>query len=309
MSNAITYASRDEWLIARRQGLGASEIAAILGEDQWESPFSIWGDKTGKSPKPPLASEAAEWGLHFEEPIARRFGIVSGRRVEVAPPFTIWSHPIYPWKRATPDAHQWPLSNDPFQGPGVLQVKTAGERVAYGDDEDTNWTNGPPLKHQIQLQHEMDVTGCTWGSLVCLVGGQQLLGPFDFDVNDDFLADIHPLLEEFWRKVQAGEPPEVDNKLATAKAISRMYPEASVRVHQGGAALQATLRRLERLRALKRKIEAQEALMKNQAAIALGDASIATLPDGEVWTFNSRFVPEHTVRASTNRVLRRRKSR
>lgn len=307
--NSITYASREEWLVARKQGLGASEIAAILGEDQWDSPYSIWADKSGRAPKPPLQSEAAEWGLHLEAPIAARFGVVSGRKVEVAPPYTICTHPVHPWKKATPDAHQWPLPNDPFQGPGVLQVKTAGERVAYGEDDDTNWVNGPPLKHQIQLQHEMDVTGCTWGSLVCLVGGQQLLGPFDFDENPDFIADIHPLLEEFWRKVQVGEPPDVDNKVATAKAISRMYPEASVRVHQGGKALWSTLRRLERLRKLKRKIVAQELLMKNRAAAEIGDASIATLPDGEVWTFNSRFVPEHSVRASTQRVLRRRKSR
>lgn len=303
----ITYASRDEWLQARKQGLGASEIAAILGEDQWDSPFSVWGDKSGRAPKPPLQSEAAEWGLHLEEPIAKRFGIVSGRRVEVAPPFTIWTHPVFSWKKATPDALQWPLVTDPFQGPGVLQVKTAGERVAYGEDEDTNWTSGPPVKHQIQLQHEMDVTGCSWGSLVCLVGGQQLLGPFDFDRNLKFIDDIHDLLLDFWRKVQDGEPPEVDGKEATFKALRRLYPSDTSDVHIGDSELEATLQRLTAIRATKKELEEEELLLKNKAAAAIGAASVATLPSGETWTYRSKFTPAHMRRESTSRVLKRRK--
>lgn len=309
MPNAVTYPSREEWLKARRSGLGASEIAAILGEDPWDSPFAIWGDKTGRAPKPPVVSEAAEWGLNFEEPIARKFGVRSGRRVEVPPPFTVWTHPVHAWKRATPDAMQWPIVGEPFEGPGVLQVKTASERVAYSDNEEMSWRDGPPVKHQIQLQHEMDVTGCSWGSLICLVGGQELLGPYDYDVNDDFLADIHPLLEAFWNGVLQGIAPDVDAKEATTKALSRLYPDSTANVCTGDDGLSAILHRLEEVRAATKALGEEEDLLKNQAAALIGDASVVTLPNGDVWTYKTKFTREHVRRGVYSRVLRRKRGR
>ena len=42
-------ATREEWLKARKLGLGGSDMAAVLGLSPWRSPIDVWLDKTSDS--------------------------------------------------------------------------------------------------------------------------------------------------------------------------------------------------------------------------------------------------------------------
>jgi predicted phage-related endonuclease len=42
-------ASREEWLAARRLGIGGSDIGALLGASPWSTPLDVWADKTGQA--------------------------------------------------------------------------------------------------------------------------------------------------------------------------------------------------------------------------------------------------------------------
>jgi putative phage-type endonuclease len=64
-------ASRAEWLAARREGIGASDVPAILGVSDYGTPRSVYHDKTGEAVDG--AGEAAHWGTVLEEPIAREW--------------------------------------------------------------------------------------------------------------------------------------------------------------------------------------------------------------------------------------------
>ena len=61
----IETANRSEWLEARRAGIGASDIAAIMGISPWSTPFQIWASKVAEIPE----------GI-----ITGRLGRCSGRR-------------------------------------------------------------------------------------------------------------------------------------------------------------------------------------------------------------------------------------
>ncbi|MDQ3578214.1 MAG: YqaJ viral recombinase family protein, partial [Actinomycetota bacterium] len=50
-----------EWHAARAQGLGGSEIAAVLGLSPWESRFSLWHRKTGTA-SPVVENDIMYWG-------------------------------------------------------------------------------------------------------------------------------------------------------------------------------------------------------------------------------------------------------
>lgn len=65
-------ASRDEWLAARRAGIGASDVPAILGvEEANGTARKVYYDKRGESVDD--AGDAAYWGSLFEEPVAREW--------------------------------------------------------------------------------------------------------------------------------------------------------------------------------------------------------------------------------------------
>lgn len=64
-------ASREEWLVGRRNGIGASDVPAILGVSDYGTPRSVYYDKTGENAD--SAGEAAHWGTVLEEPVAREW--------------------------------------------------------------------------------------------------------------------------------------------------------------------------------------------------------------------------------------------
>ena len=87
-------------LAARRLCLGASEIAAIVGEDPYKDPFSLWAEKTGKVPILD-AGEAAAWGNILEPVIAKCAGDALGKRVVKST--GTFAHPSLDFVRANLD--------------------------------------------------------------------------------------------------------------------------------------------------------------------------------------------------------------
>lgn len=64
-------APRHEWLAARRAGIGASDVPAILGVSDYGTPRSVFYDKHGRAVDD--GNEAAHWGTVLEEPVAREW--------------------------------------------------------------------------------------------------------------------------------------------------------------------------------------------------------------------------------------------
>lgn len=62
----------DEWHAARANGIGGSEIAAVLGLSPYESRFSLWHRKKGLI-GPVEETEEMYWGKEHEPAICRRF--------------------------------------------------------------------------------------------------------------------------------------------------------------------------------------------------------------------------------------------
>jgi len=66
----IVCASRAEWLEQRRQGIGASDAAVILGLTKWKSPMGLYAEKTGLVPMGQEETDLLEWGNRLEPVIA-----------------------------------------------------------------------------------------------------------------------------------------------------------------------------------------------------------------------------------------------
>lgn len=73
--------SREEWLEERRNSLGGSDMGAVLGLNQYRSPYSVWAEKVGIFPERP-DNEAMRQGRDLEEYVAQRFAEKSGYKVQ-----------------------------------------------------------------------------------------------------------------------------------------------------------------------------------------------------------------------------------
>jgi putative phage-type endonuclease len=74
--------TRDEWLAARRTGIGGSDIAAILGLSPWRTPLDVYRDKVDGAEQP--ETEAMRWGRLLEDVIAREYAVRAGVRIQRA---------------------------------------------------------------------------------------------------------------------------------------------------------------------------------------------------------------------------------
>ena len=293
-----TFSTRDEWLGARREGIGASEAAAILGEHPWKSRYQLWAEKTGAIEADDLAgNEPAEFGIRLEKPIAEAYADRTERRLIMPPPFTLHQHEQYDWMLATPDAFQ---ESDDSDSPWLLQIKTCN---AF---KSKDWADEPPIEYQIQVQHEMAVCNCEWATLVVLIGGQRLRY-FDVARNNKFIAALIEQEQRFWEMVQRGTPPEVDASKATTSAIAKLFPfddGESVALPPEAIGWDDRMREVnEQIE----KLEWEKALLMNQLKAAIGTHTVGMLPNGQIWTFKTQTRREHIVKESTFRVLRRKK--
>ena len=82
-----TFPNRAAWLAARRHGIGASEVSAILGLNPYRSCFEVWASKMDTAPaqggiaEEAAASEAATWGVLLEPVVRTEVARRIGRRI------------------------------------------------------------------------------------------------------------------------------------------------------------------------------------------------------------------------------------
>jgi len=225
---------RDDWLAWRRGGLGASDIAALMGISPWASPWSVWADKCGLLPPEP-ENEYMAAGRWLERAIGPWFEDVTGLAVAGE---QMWcTHKQNDWARCTPDGFVFDVP------PGALLSQGADAvamDIAHGPFEvkvlgfGKRWDPIPPY-YQAQGQWQMYVTDMPKCFFAVLHGRRLEVYELDRDP-----ADIEFMVERaecFWRDhVLAGVPPATDASDATTRAIAAVYAEStpdSVEIQSG----------------------------------------------------------------------------
>ena len=330
-----SLADEQRWLELRMLGIGASEIACVVGISPWTSPYALWAQKTKRVPPVDLSSnEPVFWGKHFEWPIITGFGHRTGRAVV---PFALLIRSLrWPWLLATPDA----LTTDdpdararapqltrligtmrrllrqkravPFdlvseferlsEGWWPLQVKNIGFNSA------DHWHEGAPDYYQVQCQQEALLLGKTRCTAAACVAGQTLIWQ---DVQREELSDrrIVNLSKTFWNEhVLKDVAPEVDASNATTEALKARWPRTDPeRLVQLPATLQQDAEERDVLKAQIKELEERIALIDNKVREALQDAPEGRFPDGSGFTYKQHDQPARTVtyEARSSRTLLR----
>lgn len=202
-----TPATHQEWLEQRRAGVGSSDASAILGLSQYESPFSLWQQKTGKVPlDPPVddtTAELREWG-HRLEPVIRqataeRLGLI------IEKPDHAFAHPGRVWQRANLDGL--------VTGTVIFEAKNTHLRNTE------LWHDQIPDHAEIQVTHSAAVIGAQRAIVAGLIGGNRLV-IHEIDINPTIVDIITEAEARFWDHVQSDTPPPVDGHVRTMQALT-----------------------------------------------------------------------------------------
>ena len=266
-------ATEAEWLSVRRTGIGSSDASSILGVNKWGSAYEVWAEKRGLlRPKP--TTDAMDMGHRLEPIVVKYWSERSGIPIRTA---GIMQHRTRPWQLA---------SVDRLAACGaVVEAKTLSWRVA------SEWDDGQVPDHaEAQVQHQLAVTGRSHAHVVGLQDGRTWLERLVWR-DDNLIADLVKIEEEFWGWICDGTEPPVDGSEATTEVLNFRWPGTGEEPAELDQQAQDLRDRVKALEQQEKDVAAQVALAKNELRALVADATEFVLPDGSKgsWRRNGTF--------------------
>ena len=268
---------REDWLAVRKQGIGSSDAAAAVGLNPYKSQLELWLEKTGRDgslPKtdPHDEESPAYWGNLLEPIVAAHYTKRTGNRVRRINAVLQHPDPDKAWMLANIDREV--IGSSEIQ---ILECKTAGINGAR------LWKEGVPEYVQLQVQHQLAVTGKAAADVAVLLGGQHL--EIHRIERDEALIDRLVQLErQFWNFVETDIPPPADGSESAELALRCLYPEDQGQTvdFTQDRTLSAAFADLVSVRQTLDGFTKLEAQFKQTIQQAMGEASKALFETGSV---------------------------
>ena len=266
---------RAQWLEVRKGGIGSSDAAAAVGLSPYKSQLELWMEKTGRvsaNETPPDQGSPLFWGTLLEPYVATAYTQRTGRKVRRLN--AVLQHPTFPYMLANIDREV--IGCPEVQ---ILECKTAGEFGAR------LWKEGVPEYVQLQVQHQLVVTGKDAADVAVLLCGQNL-EVHRVQRDDEVVGRLLILEAKFWEYVEKDIPPPADGSESAGNALRQLYRGNDTTVDFSDD--EALSGKFAELAAIKESIDSQVAraeVLKQALQEAMAEASKATFRTGEV-TFN-----------------------
>lgn len=200
-----------EWLQFRKRGIGASEVGSVLGLSEYESPMSVFWEKTSLNIRQKTENFAMFLGKFSEDFISDLWeywegddqtliaNFNSGKKVRRNQKVNGYiQNPKWDWLFVSLDRK---INKNFFRGKeygeGNLELKN------MSSFEVQKWEFGIPSNYLIQVQTQMGVCGFDYGELAILENGRNLV-VHHFEFNKEIFEQIIDQTHDFWQLVLKG---------------------------------------------------------------------------------------------------------
>ena len=251
--------SRHEWLLQRRTGIGSSDVSAILGLSTYDSPYSLWEQKTGRAPLDPPADDRTEelryWGNRLE-PVIRE-ETARSLEADIIKPDVAYRSNEHPHMIANLDGWAPDLE-------ALFEAKNTDSRNG------ALWEGQVPDHAELQVHHSASIIGADRAIIAGFIGGNRMR-IHEITINPTIVDIILDAEARFWEHVTSDTPPPVDGHIRTMEALTREW------AHRPGAReVPAT----DVQDAWQRWADADDAIKAAETAKKQAAAEIAALMDG-----------------------------
>jgi putative phage-type endonuclease len=208
------------------------------------------------------------WGNVLEPIVAWHYSKRSQHKVRRINAVLQHPDPQLPWMLANIDREV--IGADDVQ---ILECKTAGINGAR------LWKEGVPEYVQLQVMHQLAVTGKQAADVAVLLGGQHL-EIHRIERDEALIARLIDLERLFWDYVVSDTPPPADGTASAEAALRCLYPEDNGQTLDFSQHTELTSTFLE-LKAVRQNIaqqETREAQLKQVLQQAMGKPPVQSLP-------------------------------
>ena len=252
--------TREEWLAARKKGVGGSEVAALVGCHPYLTPLKLWLQKTGRAPE---TAETARMrlGKKAEAMILSEYEAEVGARAALNSKH--YGDPDF-FLMGTPDAFRVEPDTEgvELKWHGTHQKKGFGEP---GSDE-------VPDHHFCQATVYAGLTQRPRWHFAVLFGNEGIT-PYTIRFDLDLYLALREAAAKFWRDhILTDRAPEIDGSEDARAWVESRFPRNSAPLREANGKEEEWLLRLLDVRAQIKALEGEEAALRTYLEAAIGDA-------------------------------------
>ena len=192
--------TREEWLSARRSGLGGSDVGGVLG-DEGTCARKVAYEKLGATPDYDDEPRLLRLGRFLEQFVAWEYALATGRTLVEPEPWKLYRHPEVAIAFASPDRFiVAEADGTAFDPPRVLEIKTHGPEL-YRIVQLTGATD----QNTRQLHWTMACTGAEAGAFTHLDRGWAELLHYDVQPHAALISQMLEAAQKWWRDYVVAE--------------------------------------------------------------------------------------------------------
>jgi putative phage-type endonuclease len=280
-------AGREAWLAARLDGIGGSEVAALVGISEYDTAFSIYRKKTATEPDAELTGAPIEWGHRLEDVVAEKIADEIGMVSRFGG--GLWANPEKPFLRVTPD--RFATKARSWKAEALIECKTAGDGSEWQSGTIRPGglgTGSAPLNYQAQCQWQMGIIGLDRAYLGCLVMGREReFFTVEIHFDPEWFRELADEAERFWvTNILGDEIPMHDFRHPKTEELLKQISPVVVRpVTDLPSDAEEWLKDYQKALAASKKAEADLDELKNMFRMWTGDAAAAYLGDSKVVSY------------------------
>lgn len=266
-TEVIQITDRERWLAERLKDVTSTEVSALYGLNPYRTEFELFHEKRDGVVVQIQPNERMTWGTRLEAAIAAGAAEDMGWTIEK---LNVYMRDLDVRMGSSFD-FEIKSSSD---GPGLLEVKNV-DALQYARNwiDDGNGNIEGPEHIELQIQHQMEVSGYAWCALVALVGGNEkkvVLRNRDRDIG----ADMRAKVSAFWARVNAGQAPNADYSRDAEFIIKQLRTQAdSNEVLTADKDLDDMIREYHRISAEAADLEAIKSARRAEILQRIGKAS------------------------------------
>jgi putative phage-type endonuclease len=245
---------REKWLELRRKYIGGADAAAVCGLNEFQSPYSLWAEKTGKVPEF-AGNLRTDFGAFVEDFIAKRFEQETGKKVRRNNYSLI--NTDYPWGICD-------LDREIIGESAILECKCVNELALK------HYANGDyPSRFYVQCMHYLAITGYEKAYLAVLIGTGRDFKIFEIERDEDEIKSLMEAEKQFYEWMTSGEEPPANP--ADVDSIELVHPTSngtSIELFGQQNVMRKYLELKSRIAALEKEADGIAALLKQDLADA-----------------------------------------
>ena len=246
--------NREQFLLDRKQGIGGSDAAAIMGLSPWATALDVFRDKTNPELTLDEPSEDMQRGIRVEKYILQEYSERSEVQLDTNVATII--DPQYPFMRAKIDARQ-------LDGNVIIEAKSTKAPLS-------SWEKGIPEYYKTQVAYYAILTNAERVDVPVLFS-VWTYACFTYWRDEEFEVEIKTSVINFWENhIVKNIPPQP----TSSEELMIAYPKLEEKTITADNDMREKVYQLQEASEQRKTLEKQEKKLKAEIQCFMGDAGL-----------------------------------